>query len=581
MKKSNIITHKILLLLALLLFISFLFFISKSYGANTLSPDNTEIVKDTSLFDLIYETPEYKSGYLFYIGRNDSSYYKIIFLFKTDSLKVHVDGFSGGNYRVNYNESAFRACYSASQNPTSLKKEYSSWDRYDTLYNSSSKDFYASFDIFSSNSYSDLFYQYEDTSLNLTLNVSNTEPTYRPVEISTNWISEKQYDNIIVEYSLDDINYYPCDTKSLNNTQTGLVEYAYYTIVNCNGAYYFRYKQKDEEEYHTIGTMNITNINPNLVPDSENPYYYEEDILTPLIKYEYIKTGHVKLYTQYISEDIINNIVCDYATDFENYQLLNLEKVVEEGQVKYRFYLDVTEDGAYHFRFYNKKLQKYTGTTTFNVYLDKIEEYISSPEKEQTDAIKENTKVNKNIFQTIGEIVSFLNPFSENFFVYKLIELLIEAIKSLFIPSENFFNDWIASLNEYFGDRFGIIYYPFELIIDFFTRVVDTVSSLNTSIAVMNIPDLKIFDVTLIQAFTFDFNSIVENDTLRMIYNIYLIVMDVILSLWLVHLSRKIFADIFGGNFSDDVVGDVRDYVENSNVVKEKERKSNFIGFRK
>ena len=56
----------------------------------------------------------------------------------------------------------------------------------------------------------------------------------------------------------------------------------------------------------------------------------------------------------------------------------------------------------------------------------------------QTEKIEEQTEVNKNIFERIGDILSYINPLSENFFAYKLIDLLIDALKSLFIPEERF-----------------------------------------------------------------------------------------------------------------------------------------------
>lgn len=175
---------------------------------------------------------------------------------------------------------------------------------------------------------------------------------------------------------------------------------------------------------------------------------------------------------------------------------------------------------------------------------------------EQTKAIEENNKTNKNIFEKIGEMLSYINPFSENFFVYKLIELLIEMLKGLFVPSDNFFNDWLADMNDYFSDRFGIIYYPFDLVIDFLTRVVDTCSNVSSS-AVLNVPDLDFMGVTLIHAFTFDFNSLLVNDGLKTVYNIYLVVVDVILSLMLINLAKNTFAEVFGGRFTDEIISDM------------------------
>ncbi len=176
--------------------------------------------------------------------------------------------------------------------------------------------------------------------------------------------------------------------------------------------------------------------------------------------------------------------------------------------------------------------------------------------KEQTSAIEENNKTNKNIFEKIGEMLSYINPFSENFFVYKLIELLLEMLKSLFIPSDNFFNDWLSDMNDYFSDRFGIIYYPFDLVIDFLTRVVDTCSNVSNN-AVLNVPDFNFMGVTLIHSFTFDFNSLLVNHGLKTVYNIYLVVVDVILSLMLVNLAKNTFAEVFGGRFSDEIISDM------------------------
>lgn len=45
----------------------------------------------------------------------------------------------------------------------------------------------------------------------------------------------------------------------------------------------------------------------------------------------------------------------------------------------------------------------------------------------------------KGVIDFLGEILSYINPFSENFFVYKLIDLLGDLLEFLFIPNENSF----------------------------------------------------------------------------------------------------------------------------------------------
>lgn len=207
-----------------------------------------------------------------------------------------------------------------------------------------------------------------------------------------------------------------------------------------------------------------------------------------------------------------------------------------------------------------------------NTNTDKI---IESNNKTQ-EAIKEQTEVSKNIFEKIGDILSYINPFSPNFFVYKLIELLLEMLKSLFIPSDNFFNDWLVDMNDYFSDRFGILYYPIDLVIDFLTRVVNISSNIGDS-CILTTSEFSLFGTVLLRSFTFDFNTIIENETFKNIYNIYLVVMDVILSLMLINFAKNTFAEVFGGRFSDEVIGDMRSGERSyNNYVRHQENKQRY-----
>lgn len=59
----------------------------------------------------------------------------------------------------------------------------------------------------------------------------------------------------------------------------------------------------------------------------------------------------------------------------------------------------------------------------------------------------------KGVFNFLSEILSYINPFSENFFVYKLIELLGELLKSLFIPSE----ERLVAISDTITSKFAFI----------------------------------------------------------------------------------------------------------------------------
>lgn len=193
---------------------------------------------------------------------------------------------------------------------------------------------------------------------------------------------------------------------------------------------------------------------------------------------------------------------------------------------------------------------EYLDTTTFDIGV------VSAEEKEQADrdkdfALKEEAnQTNKNIFEIIKEVLSYINPFSENFFVYKLIELLINAIKGLFIPSDDFFTSWINNMNDWLSDRLGALYYPVDLVTEFLERIGDI--SENGS-AVISGNGFEFMGAKLIPAFSYDLNSLLTNDTFKNIHDIYLTVVDVILYLCLIVLAKNTFTDIFGGKYDDGV----------------------------
>lgn len=204
-----------------------------------------------------------------------------------------------------------------------------------------------------------------------------------------------------------------------------------------------------------------------------------------------------------------------------------------------------------------KKLDlRSVGLTAEDIEANRHQELINSNNKTQ-DAIKENTETNKSILGKIGDILSYINPFSENFFGKKLIDLLIEGLKSLFVPSDDFFSNWFDDFNEWLGDRFGILYFPVEIVLDFLNRF----SSLNEmSECKITIPALNINffgnTYTVFNGYVYDFNELLVNDTFKTVHTVYLTIVDVILYLWLVILAYNSFSEVFGGRFIDEIVSD-------------------------
>lgn len=180
---------------------------------------------------------------------------------------------------------------------------------------------------------------------------------------------------------------------------------------------------------------------------------------------------------------------------------------------------------------------------------------VSAEDKKQQEKDKqlelqeEQNKTSKGIFDSIKELISFLNPASEKFFVYQLINLLIDAIKSLFIPSEDFLNDWVTDLNEWLSDRLGILYYPVDLVVTFLEKIGEISES---GSAVISWGNFNFMGADLIKAGSYNLNELVSNnETLTNVHSIYLVFTDVILWIGLLFLAKNTFVDIFGGKYDD------------------------------
>ena len=160
----------------------------------------------------------------------------------------------------------------------------------------------------------------------------------------------------------------------------------------------------------------------------------------------------------------------------------------------------------------------------------------------QTQAIEENNQTNKNIFEKIGDILSYINPFSENFFGKKLVDLIINGIKSLFIPGDDFFSNFFNDLNDWFSDRFGFLYYPLELLFDVLNRFLN----INFSNPIINIPNIvePFTGEIFIKATQFNFNDLLTNNTLKNVHDIYLIIVDAVIYVGLVLLLYNKYEEV-------------------------------------
>lgn len=103
----------------------------------------------------------------------------------------------------------------------------------------------------------------------------------------------------------------------------------------------------------------------------------------------------------------------------------------------------------------------------------------------------EAEKTRKGILKTIIELPK------------KIVNLIIDGLKSLFIPKDGFFKGRFQYLFDTFSDKFGILFYPFELLADF--TVILTEFCLPGD-GILDIPDIKepFSGVVLIKSHSYD-----------------------------------------------------------------------------
>lgn len=125
---------------------------------------------------------------------------------------------------------------------------------------------------------------------------------------------------------------------------------------------------------------------------------------------------------------------------------------------------------------------------------------------------------------------------------------IIDGIAGIFIPSDGFFSDYFNELNSWFSDRLGILYFPFDFIVSFFSRIYTSDFGAPTiEIPAMKIPLFEeygnIYDGT-----TFNFMEFVnQNETFKYIYNLYLIAVDGIVIFGLVRLLMRKYEEVTSG----------------------------------
>lgn len=184
---------------------------------------------------------------------------------------------------------------------------------------------------------------------------------------------------------------------------------------------------------------------------------------------------------------------------------------------------------------------------TFEKYGEKI---CSNRIDDTNKKLDEQNETSKGILGKIKDILSYINPFSDNFFGKKLVELIINGLKSLFIPDDDFFSNWWTDFKSFMEAKLGFLTKP----IDIFITFISSYLNLSEDNIIINIPNITVpnyEDTIIIKAQTFNWKSLLQSKTsLNLLWQLYLDFIDVFLIFNFIGLCEVVYARIFGGDTS-------------------------------
>lgn len=152
----------------------------------------------------------------------------------------------------------------------------------------------------------------------------------------------------------------------------------------------------------------------------------------------------------------------------------------------------------------------------------------------------------------------------------KIIDGLIEGIKSLFIPEDGYFENWFNNLKTFFEEKLGFLAAPFTIFIDFVNMYLNL--DADTDI-IINIPDIYVpnfEEYKIISATSFNWSELLKSkESLNALWQLYLAFVDVFLILNFINLCEGKYNAIFGGNTSNYEYYTVEDSITYDNDTGE------------
>lgn len=160
-----------------------------------------------------------------------------------------------------------------------------------------------------------------------------------------------------------------------------------------------------------------------------------------------------------------------------------------------------------------------------------------------------------------------------------IINLLTDTLKSLFIPSDDFWQNNFNDVEDLIEKKLGVLGYPFILVnntLNFFLTLDDS----NDYVITWNDVKVPNFNYVIIPAGSYDLGSVLEDSNIKYAHDLYMLCLNALILLSFVKLCHNKYVDIFGGQYDDteyivveDSVTDVVDTDRGKRYFTRKEKR--------
>lgn len=128
----------------------------------------------------------------------------------------------------------------------------------------------------------------------------------------------------------------------------------------------------------------------------------------------------------------------------------------------------------------------------------------------------------------------------------------LELFEKLLVPQGTFETDFNSTITA-IQDKLGVLYQPVDVFSNFLTNLYapTETSTLADSGHIITIPEAKYDGVTIIEAQSINLDETVESSGLKPLYDVYLLIVDMIVLFGILNLAFKKFHDIISENGGD------------------------------